>query len=161
MGDVSMTIATSVMNTLTSANIVYEVVAHPKSFSSSETAAVAHVADDHIAKGVLLRDTTGYLLAVIPASQWVDFKRLQQDLGRELKLASEAEIERLFVDCDPGAVPPLGRVYGVETVMDEALTSLAHVYFESGDHERLIKVNGEQFKALMQGVRHGHFSDET
>jgi Ala-tRNA(Pro) deacylase len=154
-----MTIAASVMNTLTSAHIAHEVVDHPKSFSSAETAYVAHVRDDHIAKGVLVKDDSGYLLVVIPASHWVNFKRLQEELGRDLQLAEEAEIERLFVDCVPGAVPPLGMVYGVETLLDEALKSLAHVYFEAGDHKRLIKVDADQFKSLMQGVRHGHFSD--
>jgi Ala-tRNA(Pro) deacylase len=154
-----MTIAASVMNTLTSAHISYEVVDHPKSLSSAETAYVAHVPDDHIAKGVLVKDASGYLLVVIPASHWVNFKRLREELGRDLQLAEEAEIERLFMDCVPGAVPPLGDVYGVETLLDEALNSLAKVYFEAGDHERLIKVEAGQFKSLMQGVRHGHFSD--
>jgi Ala-tRNA(Pro) deacylase len=46
-------------------------------------------------------------------------------------------------------------------VLDDALTSLAHVYFEAGDHEQLVKVYADQFKILMQGVRHGHFSDAT
>ncbi len=156
-----MTIAASLINTLTSAHIAYEIVAHPRSFSSAETAILAHVPDDHIAKGVLLKDVEGYLLVVIPASHWVDFKRLREELGRDLQLASEQEIERLFMDCDPGAVPPLGMVYGVETLLDEALSSLAHVYFEAGDHERLVKVNAEQFKSLMQGLRHGHFIDAT
>lgn len=156
-----MTIAASVMNTLTTLHVEYEVVAHPKSYSSAETASAAHVPDNHIAKAVLLKDDAGYLLAVIPASHWVDFHRLKDDLSRELRLATEAEIEQLFGDCDPGAVPPLGEAYGVETVLDESLTSLAHVYFEAGDHEQLIKVHGEQFKALLQGVRQGHFSDET
>jgi Ala-tRNA(Pro) deacylase len=156
-----MTIAASVMNTLTSAHISYEVVDHPKSLSSAETAYVAHVPDDHIAKGVLVKDASGYLLVVIPASHWVNFKRLREELGRDLQLAEEAEIERLFMDCVPGAVPPLGDVYGVETLLDEALNSLAHVYFEAGDHERLIKVETEQFKSLMLGVRHGHFSDAS
>ena len=154
-----MTIAASVMNTLTSAHITYEVVDHPESLSSGETAYLAHVPDDHIAKGVLLKDEVGCLLVVIPADHWVNFKRLREELGRDLQLAEEAEIERLFMDCAPGAVPPLGMVYGVETLLDEALNSLAHVYFEAGDHERLIKVDAGQFKSLMQGVRHGRFSE--
>ncbi len=156
-----MTIATSVMNALTSMHADYEVVAHPKSFSSAETASAAHVADDHIAKGVLLKDDNGYLLVLVPASQWVDFHRLRDDLGRDLQLASEAEIAQLFGDCDPGAIPPLGNLYGVEAVLDKSLTSLAHIYFEAGDHENLIKVDGAQFKILMSGVRQGHYSDET
>jgi len=155
-----MTVAASVINTLTESQTEYEVVPHPKTYSSIETANAAHVADDHIAKGVLLKDKTGYLLAVIPASQWVDLNRTKEKLGRDLQLASEEEVERLFADCSLGAIPPLGSAYGVETVLDEALTSLANVYFEGGDHERLIRVTGEQFKRLMKGVRHGHFSGE-
>lgn len=153
-----MTVASSVINTLTESQTEYEVVPHPKTYSSIETAHAAHVADDHIAKGVLLKDDTDYLLAVIPASQWVDLHRIKEELGRDLQLASEEEVERLFSDCSLGAIPPLGSTYGVETVLDEALTSLASVYFEGGDHERLIRVTGEQFKKLMKGVRHGHFS---
>ena len=156
-----MSISASIMNTLTSSHTDYEVLAHPKSYSSAQTADAAHVPDDHIAKGVLLKDATDYLLVVIPASQWVDLRRLQDELGRDLQLATETEIERLFMDCEAGAIPPLGDVYGVETVLDESLTSLAHVYFEAGDHEHLIKLDAGQFKILMQGVRHGHFSDET
>jgi Ala-tRNA(Pro) deacylase len=156
-----MTIAVSIMNSLTSVHTEYDVVAHPKSYSSPETAAAAHVPDDHIAKSVLLKDDAGYLLAVIPANHWVDFQRLRDELGRDLRLASESEIDSLFLDCDPGAIPPLGDVYGVETVLDETLNSLAHVYFEAGDHETLISVDADQFKVLMQGVRHGHFSNET
>ena len=155
-----MTVAASVINTLIESQTEYEVVPHPKSYSSIETANAAHVADDHIAKGVLLKDDTGYLLAVIPASQWVDLHRTKEELSRDLQLASEDEVEQLFADCAPGAIPPLGSAYGVETVLDEALTSLASVYFEGGDHERLIRVSGEQFKRLMKGVRHGHFSGE-
>jgi len=154
-----MTIAVSVMNTLTSAHITYEVVDHPTSLSSTQSALAAHVPEDHIAKGVLVKDESGYLMVVIPASRWVNFKRLQEELGRTLHLAEENEIERLFMDCAAGAIPPLGMVYGVETLLDEALNSLAHVYFEAGDHERLIKVEARHFKTLMQGVRHGHFSD--
>ena len=156
-----MTVAAAVINTLTESQTEYEVVPHPKTYSSIETANAAHVADDHIAKGVLLKDNTGYLLAVIPASQWVDLDRTKEELGRDLQLASEEEVERLFSDCSLGAIPPLGSTYGVETVLDEALTSLANIYFEGGDHERLIRVTGEQFKGLMKGVRHGHFSDAT
>lgn len=156
-----MTIAASILNTLTSAHLDYEVVAHPKSFSSVESATFAHVPDDHFAKAVLLKDETGYLLVVIPANHWVNFHRLLEELGRDLELAGEEEVERLFNDCAPGAVPPLGKSYGVETLLDEALTSLAHVYFEGGDHEQLIKLDAAGFKTLMQGVRHGHFSDET
>jgi Ala-tRNA(Pro) deacylase len=114
---------------------------------------------DHIAKGVLLKDRNGYILAVIPASEWVDLRRVQAELGRNLNLAPEIEVDRLFRDCDPGAVPPLGEAYGLQMILDQSLTSLSSIYFEGGDHEHLIRLSGDQFNALMLGVRRGHFSN--
>jgi Ala-tRNA(Pro) deacylase len=83
---------------------------------------------------------------------------LQQELDRTLELASETEVDNLFKDCQPGAIPPLGLAYDMETVLDEALITLAKVYFEAGDHEHLAQVNGDDFRKLLSGVRHGYFS---
>jgi Ala-tRNA(Pro) deacylase len=154
-----MTVAASVVRVLAEHGTDYHLVPHPKSFSSIESASSAHVPEDHIAKGVLLRDQLGYVLAVIPASEWVDLRRLQSELGRSLNMAPEAEVDRFFTDCDPGAIPPLGEAYGLEMVLDESLTSLSSIYFEGGDHENLVHLDGDQFNALMQGVRRGHISN--
>lgn len=152
-----MAIATTLKEFLENKQIEYELIDHPKTYSSSETAAAAHISDDHIAKGVLLNDAQGFLLAVIPADHWLDFDRLREELDRELHLASERDVETVFKDCDPGAVPPLGEVYGLESILDESLTSLSKVYLEAGDHQELVVISNEQFRNLMKGVRHGHF----
>jgi len=152
-----MTIATSVLNVLNEKGVDYGTVSHPRTFSSAETASAAHVDDDHIAKAVVVKDERGYLLAVIPAGQWLDIHRLRDELARDLHLAPEDESDQLFSDCQPGAFPPLGEAYGLETVLDEALTGLTKVYFEAGDHEQLIVVGEEQFHTLMKGIRRGHF----
>jgi len=64
----------------------------------------------------------------------------------------------LFDDCEPGAVPPLGPAYGIETLLDESLTSVADVFFEAGDHELLVHLRGEIFQALLRGARRGYYS---
>jgi Ala-tRNA(Pro) deacylase len=153
-----MAMADTVRAHLESLDIDYDLVTHPHTSSSSETAAAAGVREDHIAKGVLLKDANGYLLAVIPGDSWVRFHALQAELNRELELAPEPEVESLFSDCDPGAVPCTGMAYGIETVVDEALASLAFVYFESGDHEHLVRISGDDFHKLVGGLRHGHYS---
>ncbi len=154
-----MTVAASVVRVLADHGTEYDLVPHPKSLSSIGSANAAHVPEDHIAKGVLLKDRTGYVLAVIPGSEWVDLRRLQAELGRDLGMASEAEVDRLFNDCDPGAIPPLGEAYGLEMVLDESLTQLSSIYFEGGDHEHLVRLDGDQFNALMRGIRRGHISN--
>jgi len=152
-----MTVATTVKSFLTDKGIEYDVVSHPKTYSSAETAAAAHIPDDHIAKGVVLKDEDGYMLAVIPGSEWINMERVRDEMNRDLHLATEEEITSLLPDCQLGAVPPIGEAYGLDTILDEDLTSLAKVYLEAGSHEELVVVSNEQFNALMKGVRHGHF----
>ena len=153
-----MTVSASVVRILINHGAEYELVAHPKSHSSQESAAAAHVPSDHIAKGVLLKDDTGYVLAVIPADEWVDLRRIKAEMGRDLIVASEQEVDEQFDDCDPGAVPPLAEAYELEAILDDSLTNLSSIYFEGGDHEHLVRLDGDQFNALMRGVRRGHIS---
>jgi prolyl-tRNA editing enzyme YbaK/EbsC (Cys-tRNA(Pro) deacylase) len=56
----------------------------------------------------------------------------------DLRLATEAKLKYLLKDCEPGAVPPLGAAYGLETVWDDSLLEQSDTYFEAGDHETLV-----------------------
>lgn len=156
-----MAIAPKLQSYLTQTNTQYKVIEHPKTFSSQAIAETTHVPADHIAKGVVLKDDSGYLLATIPASQWLDVARLDNELNRVLQLATEAEVAALLDDCHPGAIPPFGQVYGLETVVDQGLLTLAKVCFEAGDHQALLCIPGAEFKALVQGARHGYFCEQN
>ncbi len=153
-----MTVANTIEAALREHGVAYQTVRHPRTFSSRDSAAAAHVADQHVAKAVILRDDAGFVMVVIPASHHVRLHTVQEELDRPLGLASEAEISRLFGDCQPGAVPPLGPSYGLNTLLDEALRTLPVVYFEAGDHEALVRINGDDFRALLKGARHGFYS---
>jgi len=156
-----MTIATTVKSFLDQNKIDYQLVPHPKTYSSKESAAAAHVREDHIAKAIILEDSQGFVMTVIPGDAWVKFHAINSELNRTLELAPEGVSEEIFQDCAIGAIPPFGIAYGLETVVvDEGLTSLANVYFEAGDHENLVHVSGESFKRLQSGARHGYFSHE-
>lgn len=155
-----MAVAKTIKQFLDNKSIDYGLVAHPHTGSSHETAEASHVREDHIAKAVLVKDATGYAMVVIPANQWVEMKHLYKELDRDFELVEEDELAKLFPDCEVGAIPPLGPAYAIETLLDEALTTLANVYFEAGDHEHLIHTTGDDFKRLLSGVRHGHFSHD-
>jgi Ala-tRNA(Pro) deacylase len=155
-----MAIAETVKNYLAQRSVDLETVTHPHTGSSHETAEASHVREDHIAKAVIVKDDAGYAMVVVPADQYVEMKHVRKELNRELVLVEEDEFAKLFPDCEPGAIPPLGPAYKIETFLDEALKSLANIYFEAGDHEHLIHMKGEDFKKLLDGVRHGHFSHE-
>jgi len=153
-----MTIAYRVSEYLTEQDADYEILDHPHSSTSMETAQLSHVPGDRIAKTVVLEDDRGYLLAVLPASCRVDLGELHRQTNRNLGLASEYELGALFDDCEPGAVPPFGGIYDLDTIVDESLSEQSDVYFEAGDHERLIRVSAETFEVLLGEAQHSEFS---
>jgi Ala-tRNA(Pro) deacylase len=156
-----MAVAETVQRFLEQHSVEYDLVPHPHTGSSHETAEAAHVNEDHIAKAVIVKDTASYVMVVVPASNWVDIEHLCKELNRDIHLVTEDELAKLFSDCEAGAVPPLGPAYGIETVLDQALTSLANVYFEAGDHEQLVHTAGDDFRTLLGGVRHGYYSHDS
>ena len=152
-----MTIAAKLERHLAEQQTEYELLSHPHTGSSHETAEAAHVPEDHIAKGVLVRGGEDYYLAVIPADRWLKMGAVNHELSRDLELASEKELGAIFPDCEVGAVPPIGKAYGIETLLDDSLASLANVYFEAGDHEHLVHTSGDEFTRLFGGSRHGYY----
>jgi len=139
-------------------HVHYEVSEHRWSRGSAQTARLAHVPPRSVAKSVILEDDAGLVMAVVPADKYVMLGRLAQLLNRhDLHLSDEQRIAAAFADCDRGAVPPVGMAWGIETVVDEELEDHDPVYLEGGDHRRLLRMSREQFRALMQEARHGHF----
>ena len=147
-----MTIAVSVRRYLDQEGVAYDTIVHARTRDSSHSAQAAHVPGDRLAKCVMLGDDNGYLMAVIPASHRVDLSALRHELHRDLGLATERELLELFKDCEPGAVPPLGCVYGIEMVLEQSFGDTPDAYFEGGDHESLVHVSGRDFLKLMAGA---------
>ena len=144
-----MSIPKTVTHHLERNGMDYTVVPHPRTYSSSRTAQASHISGEKIAKGVLVKDATGYMLAVLPASHNLSWGFLKEQSHRPLDMAPEDDLKTIFPDCDPGAVPALGAAYELETIVDRSLMNQPEIYFESGDHEDLIGVSDEQFKNLM------------
>jgi Ala-tRNA(Pro) deacylase len=154
----TMAMTPTLQQYLTDRQIAYDIVPHETTMSSTRTAEACHISGDCLAKGVLLRDKGGYMLAVLPASHHVRLPDLQEQLGPGVELAQEQEIGKLFHDCDRGAIPPVGACYGVDMIIDESLESQPEVFFEAGDHATLVRMRQDQFAKLMGQTRHGRFS---
>lgn len=135
----------------------YEIVRHPYSHSSMETAAAAQIPGDRLAKTVLLEDEEGYIAAVLPSTYAVRLAELWSKTGRRLALAREVDLRELFKDCEYGALPPVCTAYGMKTYLDESLTRQPDVYFEAGNHEELVHMDTDQFLALMDSAERAHF----
>ena len=155
-----MTIATRLKHYLQTQNAEYQVVIHPHSDYSMETAEKAHVHGDALAKGVLVRDKDGFLMVVLPADYVIELGSLRKLLGREVDLVDEATLGEVLTDCELGAVPPVGMAYDLKTIWDpkSSLGQQDEVFFEAGDHQSLVRVSGEQFHELMASAERGRFS---
>jgi len=147
-----MAISNTLKHYLDRSGIAYETVEHPFSTSSQKTAEVAHVSGQRLAKGVLLYDGQGYLLAVLPSPLHIDIDELNEMLNRNLDLVDEEEIAQLFPDCEPGAIPPIGEPFKLEVVLDIHLCEEPDIYFEGGDHVDLVRLGGTDFQTLLRGA---------
>ncbi len=141
-------------------NVSYQLISHPHSHFSMDSAEKAHVPGDALAKGILVKEDGEYLLLVLPSDYYVELESLQKLLGKEVEIAREAELIDLLPDCELGAIPATGHVFGIKTLWDPNTTlgMEEQVYFEAGDHLHLVQVSGKQFHELMAEAERGEFS---
>lgn len=141
-------------------DVSYQLISHPHSACSMESAEKAHVPGDALAKGILVKEEGEYLLVVVPSDYYVELDSLHKLLGKEVEMAHEADLIDLLPDCELGAIPATGHVFGIKTLWDPNTTlgKEEQVYFEAGDHQHLVQVSGKQFHELMAEAERGEFS---
>jgi len=142
---IDVMIPKSIRDYLDARGIRFHAGQHSPRATAQETAAIAHIPGHRFAKTVAIKGSNGYLLAVLPADEWVDFERLGDLLGDNVKLATEEELRRLFPECEAGAMPPLGELYGLPVVVDAALAEAPSITCNAGTHVDLIEMPWEDF----------------
>ena len=153
-----MSIAPTLQKYLAAENIQYEEILHELSMTSTRTAEACHISGDRLAKGVVLRRDGEYMLAVMPASHHLRLSELRTKLGDNVDMADETEINELFRDCVHGAVPAVGKCYGLNIIVDDSIQAQPEIYMEAGDHETLLHMGHAQFARLTADAPHGRFS---
>jgi Ala-tRNA(Pro) deacylase len=138
--------------------IPFEVVAHPHSQTSVETARAAGIPASQVAKGVLLDGEDCQMVAMIPADQEIRLGQLSIEQEMEFSLAEESEVTQLFTECEPGVVPGLPNAWGVEMVWDDALMAQPDIYLEAGDHRRLLHIETRYLRDAFEDAPHCRFS---
>lgn len=141
-------------------SVRYEVVPHPRVITAQQLAESIHETGFHVAKSVLV-DVDGVdCLVVLPAPERVDPRRLQQELGaHRVQLAPEEELEQRFPDCEVGAEPPFGSLYGIPVIVDERLTRVEDIIFNAGSHDEAVKMSYTSFE-LLENPRIARFGVE-
>jgi Ala-tRNA(Pro) deacylase len=131
--------------------VKFVTIRHSPSYTAQEIAASAHIPGKELAKTVMVKLDGKMAMAVLPASQRVDFDMLKRAAGvGKVELASEDEFRETFPGCELGAMPPFGNLYGMEVFVAQGLAEDEEIAFNAGSHIELIKLAYEDFERLVQ-----------
>ncbi|MGD1155516.1 MAG: YbaK/EbsC family protein [Terriglobia bacterium] len=154
-----MAIPQRIRDYLDSHNVSYETLHHSQAFTGQEVAHSLHVSGKKCVKAVAVRGDSKPVLAVIPASHRLDFQELRVSLEvSRLEMLPESELVGLFPDCDLGAVPPFGNLYGIDVWVDRGVADAEEMLFCAGTHEDCIRMRYSDFAKLTL-PRLGRFSE--
>lgn len=135
---------------LDSNNIKYLSIKHSPSYTAQEIAASAHVPGKLMAKTVIVKLDGTMAMVVEPANHKVNFDHLKKSLrAKDVALASESEFQNRFPECELGAMPPFGNLYGMDVFIIESLTTDDQILFNAGTHTELIKMSYKDFEKLV------------
>ena len=149
-----MAIARTLKNFLDENGIEYDTVEHQHTESTVDSAKSAHIPPHQMAKAVVLEDDNGFIVSVLPSNNRLNLGWVNEELERNLRLATEPELKALFDDCETGAIPALSAAYGLKVIWYDQLKHASDIYIEAGDHEHLIWLERRDFRQLMSSLPH-------
>jgi Ala-tRNA(Pro) deacylase len=134
-------------------NIRYLTIKHSKAFTAQEIAASAHISGKTFAKTVMIKVEGKLCMAVLPGSYQINFKELEAAIGKKsVRLALEQEFLNKFSDCEVGAMPPFGNLYGLNVYVAESLTKDEEIAFNACSHTELIQMKYKDFENLVKPI---------
>jgi Ala-tRNA(Pro) deacylase len=132
-------------------NVRYMVISHSLAYTAAEIAAQAHIPGRELAKTVIVKIDGTLAMAVVSASQHVSLALLKAaTFAKTVDLATEDEFKERFPDCEVGAMPPLGNLFGMPVFADESLSRDKEIAFNAGSHRELVRIAWEDFEKLVQ-----------
>lgn len=130
--------------------VKYQTLRHSPAYTAQEVAAATHISGKQVAKTVIVRLDGELAMAVLPASYRVDLARLSQATGKRAGLASEMDFLQAFPGCELGAMPPFGRLWGIDVYVAESLAEDYTIAFLAGTHGEVIIMAFDDYRALAE-----------
>jgi Ala-tRNA(Pro) deacylase len=135
---------------LDSNHVQYLSIAHSPAYTAQEVAASAHIPGKEMAKTVMVRIGDKVAMAVLPANRKVVLQDLRDITGSDqVRFATEDEFRDLFPDCEAGAMPPFGNLYGLDVYVTPSLAEDEEIAFNAGSHTEALKMAYRDFESLV------------
>lgn len=130
--------------------IKYVSLGHSPAYTAQEVAASAHITGREMAKTVIVNLDGDLAMAVLPANRKIVLQDLREVTGSDqVKFATEEEFQKVFPDCETGAMPPFGNLYGMEVYVAESLLENEEIAFNAGSHTEVIRLAVRDFERLV------------
>lgn len=144
-------VAAKLIAYLDSNQVQYVIITHSPAYSAQKIAQLAHLPGQEIAKCVIVTLNGKMAMAVLPAPYHIDLEALRTATGAEqIALCSEAEFLDRFPDCEVGAMPPFGNLYGMAVYVAAALAEDEEIAFNAGSHRELVRMPYNDFERLVE-----------
>jgi Ala-tRNA(Pro) deacylase len=144
-------ILTKLRQYLDEQGVAYEALTHPPAFTAQEVAQAQHVPGRELAKVVIVKAGTRFVMAVLPALRKLDVAKLAAALPEgAAALATEKELAPLFPGCEPGSMPPFGNLFGLPVYVDRGLAEDETIVFEAGTYTDTVRMRYGDFARLVQ-----------
>lgn len=153
-----MSISQSILSFIKQREIRYTVLSHDKTRTLEATADSIHAPYAKMLRAVIMTDGEIHYMAILPVTHVLDFKALQQKLGRELYVASYRDFSNKFDCCERGSVPPIGEPFNLPVFVDQSVVKLDEVFFEPGSHVAAIRMKGNAYIKLVGSENVGKFA---
>ena len=149
-------------------SVKYVATMHSPAYTATEVAQIAHVPGKEVAKTVMINVDGKMCMAVLSSPYMVDFGLLQKALqAKDVELAFETDFKELFPECELGAMPPFGNLFGFDVIVDRSLTGAREIVFNAGNHRELIRMAYADFERLVRpkvlsfGLKRKTFADDA
>ena len=129
----------------------YTHTVHAIAYTAREVALAEHLPAREVAKVVVVHGDSGYHMLILPANKLVDFQEVRIALGlSHARMVPETELNRLFPDCELGAMPPAGNLYGMAVYLDSAMAAEDVITFNAGTHRDVVHMRTAEFRRLVR-----------
>ena len=131
--------------------IKYVSIVHSPAYTAQEVAASAHITGRELAKTVIVQLDGEMAMAVLPANRKIILQDLREVTGSDqVKFVAEEDFKKKFPDCETGAMPPFGNLYGMTVYVAAALGENEQIAFNAGSHTEVIKLAYKDFERLVK-----------
>jgi Ala-tRNA(Pro) deacylase len=134
-------------------HVEFESIPHEETYTAQETAQAAHVPGWQLAKTVMVELDWKIAMVVVPATRKVVLQDLREVTGvARVRFATEEQFKSLFPDCEVGAMPPFGNLYGMEVYVAPELAADREIAFNAGTHTEIVKLAFSDFARLVHPI---------